>query len=185
MSCMDFRLQPFAGESFREGRPSFALEITGKTARRDNSSLCLGFLVAGDVAKIDIPAPAGLPLRKDWLWKETCFEMFVSEKGSSRYWEFNLSPSGHWNVYRFSAYREGMREETAFESLPFSTNRADGSFSLSLEIEPARFIEADRLLAVGVSAVIKGKDGGTSFWALRHCGERPDFHSRESFVIEL
>jgi len=185
MSRMDFRFQPFAGEVFRDGRESLALEITGKIARRDNSSLCLDFLVAGATAKIDIPAPAGLPLRKDWLWEETCFEMFLSPKGSSQYWEFNLSPSGHWNVYRFSAYREGMREETAFESLPFSTSRADGSFSLSLEIEPARIIEADRQLAVGVSAVIRAKDGGTSFWALTHCGLRPDFHKRESFIIEV
>ena len=123
MSCMDFRLQPFAGESFGDGRSSFALEITGKIARRDNSSLCLDFLVAGATAKIDIPAPAGLPVRKESLWEETCFEMFVSSKGSSQYWEFNMSPSGHWNVYRFSAYREGMREEMAFESLPFSTSR--------------------------------------------------------------
>ena len=185
MSCIGFRLQPFAGEPFRDGLSSLALEITGKIDRRDNSSLCLDFLVAGDVAKIDIPAPAGLPLRKDWLWKQTCFEMFVSEKGSSQYCEFNMSPSGHWNVYRFNAYREGMREETAFELLPFSTSRADGSFSLSLEIEPARIIKGDRLLAVGVSAVIRGKDGGKSFWALTHCGSKPDFHDRESFIIEL
>jgi hypothetical protein len=185
MSCMDFRLEPFAGKIFGDGRESLALEITGKIARRDNSSLCLDFLVAGATAKIDIPAPAGLPLRKASLWEETCFEMFVSEKGSSQYWEFNMSPSGHWNVYRFSAYREGMREETAFESLPFLTGRADDFFTLSLEIEPARIIEDERRLVVGVSAVIRAKDGGTSFWALTHCGLKPDFHSRESFVIEV
>ena len=111
--------------------------------------------------------------------------MFVAAKGSSRYWEFNMSPSGHWNVYRFSAYREGMREETGFESLPFSTSRADDLFILSLEIEPARFIEGVRQVVVGVCAVIRGKDGGTSFWALKHCGSKPDFHERESFVIEV
>jgi hypothetical protein len=184
MSCIGFCLQPFAGESFGDSRPSFALEITGKIARRDGQ-LSMHFLVAGAIAKIDIPAKAGLLLRKESLWEETCFEMFVSPKGSSRYWEFNMSPSGHWNVYRFSAYREGMREETGFESLPFLASRADDCFRLSLEIEPARIIEDERRLVVGVSAVIRDKDGGTSFWALRHCGERPDFHSRESFLIEL
>jgi hypothetical protein len=96
-----------------------------------------------------------------------------------------MSPSGHWNVYRFSAYREDMREETGFESLPFSTSRADGSFSLSLEIEPARIIENERQLVVGVGAVIRGKDGGKSFWGLTHCGSKPDFHDREGFVIEV
>ncbi len=184
MSCTGFRLQPFAREPFGDGRPSFALEITGKIACRNNR-LSLDFLVAGALAEIDIPAQAGLQLRKDSLWEQTCFEMFVSPKDSSRYWEFNLSPSGHWNVYRFSTYRDGMCEETAFESLPFSTNREHGSFSLSLEIEPARFIEADRQILVGISAVIKAKDGGTSFWALTHCGSKPDFHNRESFKVEL
>ena len=151
MSCIGFRLQPFARESLGDDRPALALEITGKIDRRDNSSLCLDFLVAGAIAKIDIPAHADVPLRKESLWEQTCFEMFVSSKDSSKYWEFNMSPSGHWNVYRFSTYREGMREETAFESLPFSTSREHGSFSLSLEIEPARFIEADRQLVMGLS----------------------------------
>jgi hypothetical protein len=184
MSCMDIRLEPFAGEMFGDGRESLALEITGKIDR-GNSRLSLDFIVAGEIEKIDIPAPAGLPLRKKSLWEETCFEMFISPKGSSRYWEFNMSPSGYWNVYRFSAYREGMREETGFESLPFLASRADGCFRLSLEIEPERIIEDERRLVVGVSAVIKGKDGGTSFWGLRHCGAKPDFHSRESFIVEM
>ncbi len=184
MSCVDFRLQPFAREPFGDGRASFALEITGKIDRRDRR-LSLDFLVAGEVAKIDISAPADLPVRKKSLWEETCFEMFVAAKGSSEYWEFNMSPSGHWNVYRFSAYREDMREETGFESLPFLTSCMDGSFSLSLEIEPARIIEDEQQVVVGVCAVIRGKDGGKSFWGLKHCGAKPDFHERESFVIEV
>ncbi len=209
MNGAGFCLKPFTGESPGCGRPSSALEITGKIARSDKW-LSLDFLVAGRwdrqpgsfvveeplklsaaasgagaLAQIDFPAHAKVPLRKESLWEQTCFELFVSPKGSSQYWEFNISPSGHWNVYRFSAYREGMREETAFESLPFSTSRAHGFFSVSLQIEPARIIEADRQLAVAVSAVIRGKDGGTSFWGLTHCGSKPDFHNRASFIIEL
>ncbi len=184
MNGAGFCLKPFTGESPGCGRPSSALEITGKIARSDKW-LSLDFLAAGAVAQIDFPAHAKVPLRKESLWEQTCFELFVSPKGSSQYWEFNISPSGHWNVYRFSAYREGMREETAFESLPFSTSRAHGFFSVSLQIEPARIIEADRQLAVAVSAVIRGKDGGTSFWGLTHCGSKPDFHNRASFIIEL
>ena len=184
MSCMNFRLQPFAPGPFEDGRASLALDITGKIARRDKR-LCLDCLVTGAIAEIDIAAPAGLPMRKKSLWEETCFEMFVSEKGSSKYWEFNMSPSGHWNVYRFSAYREDMREEPGFESLPFSASCIDGFFTLSLEIEPARIIENERQVVVGVGAVIRGKDGGKSFWGLRHCGAKPDFHERESFAIEV
>jgi hypothetical protein len=52
-------------------------------------------------------------------------------------------------------------------------------------VEPARIIKADRQILVGISAVIRAKDGGTSFWALTHCGSKPDFHNRESFIVEL
>ena len=64
--------------------------------------------------------PADMPARRDRLWEETCFEFFLAVKNSPRYWEFNLSPAGHWNVYRFADYRQGMQEEPAFASLPFS-----------------------------------------------------------------
>ena len=184
MSYIGFCLKPFTQESFGDDRPALALEITGKIARRDKW-LSLDCLVAGAVAQIDFPALANPPLRKESLWEQTCFELFVSPKGSSQYWEFNISPSGHWNVYRFNAYRENMREEIAFESLPFSTSCAHGCFSVSLEIEPARIVKADRQLAIAISAVIRAKDGGTSFWGLTHCGSKPDFHKRESFIIEL
>jgi len=102
-----------------------------------------------------------------------------------RFWEFNLSPSGHWNVFRFSAYREGMQEDAAIGSLPFIVQRQSGAFSLSLNIDLDRIIRSDQVMAVGVSAVIKSRRGETSYWALTHLGKQVDFHRRESFIIEF
>jgi len=33
--------------------------------------------------------------------------------------------------------------------------------------------------------VIKLKNGEKSYWALAHRGKQPDFHLRESFVVEM
>src|SRR4030042_7193941 len=60
-------------------------------------------------------------------------------EGSERYWEFNLSPAGHWNVYRFASYRKEMREEPAFASLPFRVRTEPEALRLSRLSPKGRF----------------------------------------------
>ena len=60
------------------------------------------------------------PQRRDGLWQHTCFEAFFGVLGSDDYWEFNLAPSGDWNVYRFAGYRAGQTPETAYGPLPLT-----------------------------------------------------------------
>ena len=102
-----------------------------------------------------------------------------------RYWEVNVSPAGHWNVYRFAAYRQGTQEEEYFTELPISAMKADDCLSLSLELDLTGIVSSDLSLDMGVSAVVKQLDGATSYWALKHAAAQPDFHHRESFVIQL
>lgn len=147
--------------------------------------LTLRYVLQGSREDLVIPVPSDTPVRKSGLWEETCFELFLAVKDSPGYWEFNLSPVGHWNAYRFAAYRQGMREETVFTSLPFSVRSRDDFVSLTLAIDLGRIIQADQALEAGISAVIKYKDGDVAYWALIHCGSRADFHLRESFIVEL
>jgi tetratricopeptide (TPR) repeat protein len=97
----------------------------------------------------------------------------------------NLSPSGDWNVYRFTSYRQGMREEPAFMTLPFRIKSESYALRLSLELGLDEIILADQALEVAVSAVIKSIDGAMSYWALNHPAPQPDFHRRDSFIIRL
>ena len=131
------------------------------------------------------PAAAEVPRRQDRLWEETCFELFLGTADSGEYWEINLSPSGHWNVYRFTGYREGMREETAITSLPFDLRRGPEALLLAVEIGIGSIVPAGKGLAAAVAAVIATIDGGKSHWALVHPGPRPDFHRREGFALTL
>jgi hypothetical protein len=109
----------------------------------------------------------------------------LAVESSPRYWEFNLSPAGHWNVYRFLAYREGMTEETAFASLPVKVRSDPDCLRLELEVDLGSIVRADQTLAIGISAVLKQISGEKTYWALTHCGPQADFHRRDSFSIRL
>jgi len=160
------------------------VNISGTIARHLNT-LAIRYELTGNLSELVVPLPVDLPARKNNLWEETCFEFFLALKNSDQYWEFNLSPAGHWNVYRFKAYRKGMQEEPSFTSLLFTAQRQADALLLSLEIDLNMIIAADRELRVGISAVIKSMNGNMNYWALIHPGPQADFHRRESFIVEL
>lgn len=178
MKARKFALQPFPGM----GR--CPLIITG-SINRVSHILAVRYAVCGLPADVLIPPPAELPDRRHGLWQETCFEFFLALKTTPGYWEGNLSPAGHWNVYRFSDYREGMQEEATFATLPYRVETQADRLTLALECSLKQIIPPDQPLEVAVSAVIKHADGRVTYWALDHTGPHPDFHRRESFIIEI
>jgi len=179
MSKQDFTLLPFD----TKGAP-LNLKISGSIGRHGRM-LSLVYVLSGDLVEIIIPGPAARPLRKDRLWDETCFEFFFAPAASGRYWEGNLSPAGHWNIYRFKEYRREMQEEKAITDLPFTVYRQQEALKLDLELDLGRIVAPDAGLRLGISAVIKSTDGNITFWALVHRGDRPDFHRSTSFIITL
>ena len=177
-------LRAFSLVPFRGGEPFPHHTVTG-TIGRSADKLSIGCEVAGNLSVLAVPGAAESPERKDRLWEDTCLELFVGAKGSGGYWEFNLSPAGHWNVYRFASYREGRREEPAFSSLPFGVRSGPGSLRLSLELDLGMFLPAGTDAEIGICAVIRTRTAGTSHWALAHPGPRPDFHRRDGFAMTL
>ena len=132
MIAREFRLYPFPGTA-----PRFPLEITGTVTRRGRT-LVLHYEIRGDLEALSLPGPAANPGRLDGLWHETCLEFFLAPPDSPRYWEFNLSPAGHWNVYRFRDYRQGMTEDEAFTALPFSVRERTGPLAFNCGDRPGR-----------------------------------------------
>jgi len=119
------------------------------------------------------------------LWEQTCLELFLGTADTEEYWEINLSPSGDWNVYRFTRYREGMRKETDITSLPFDVRRDPEALLLTAEIGVGTIVPAGKDLAATVAVVIRTSDGGKSHWAPIHPASRPDFHRRDGFSLIL
>ncbi|MBN2419204.1 MAG: DOMON-like domain-containing protein, partial [Deltaproteobacteria bacterium] len=112
----------------------------------------------------------------------TCFEIFLGHNNSPEYQEFNFSPSGDWNVYTFSGYRQGMRPDTAFKNLSLEARtEGDQKLRLTADIDLDLLPDASNISA-GLSAVLEHRNGVKSYWAVRHTGERPDFHARDGWM---
>lgn len=131
------------------------------------------------------PAPRSAISRCQQLWRQTCFELFFGIPGEPVYWEVNFAPYGSWNVYHFTGYRQGMREEAA-AGRPTCDAVMDGNlFSLSCRIDIHHLVPDSAGLEVAVAAVILDLEGVAGYWAIDHPGSRPDFHNRRGFLVDL
>jgi hypothetical protein len=180
MTTVPFTLQPFpAGET----RPDWT--VTGAIGRKAEI-LTIDYRISAPLSGIEIPEPDGRPERRIGLWENTCLEFFIGQPGKSRYWEFNLSPSGDWNIFRFEQYRQGLYEEPAFVDLPFQVQReASRGFHLHLAFTLEPIIPRDRQAEVAISAVIKADNGQEWLYALIHPASAADFHHRDGFILRL
>lgn len=176
--------QTFSLTPFNPATPRPSVTITGNIAR-SGPILAIRYELRAELMELDIPAPTLQPTRRHGLWEETCFEFFLAPHDSAHYWEFNLSPAGLWNVYRFQDYRQGMEEETALTALPLELQNHDNALCLGLELNMEKIIPADKTLQVGITAVLKLSDGRRSYWALIHPGSQADFHRRDTFIVIL
>jgi hypothetical protein len=175
----NFSLRPFPTDGLIS-----QIEISGRIERHDDS-IAIEYLLQGDLDNIAIDPPSAAPTRKLELWTDTCFEFFMGVVGDRRYWEFNLAPTGDWNVFHLDDYRQGLRDEIAFTSLPCTVDRTANSLQLKLEFDLGKIIKTDLKLEMAITAVIKSTQNEISYWALTHTGTEADFHRRDSFTIEL
>lgn len=179
MTTRDFQLHPFDPSDRLNGD-----HVSGTIIRQENL-LIIFYEFYGDLDLIQIPKPAKNPARKHRLWKTTCFELFIQVDGSDGYLEFNLSPSGNWNIYRFDGYRKGMSEALPSSMLPFNVTRSTNLLKIELEIHLDNIFPPNVAIRAGISAVTKTLDNNITYWALIHPAPKPDFHHPDSFMFEL
>ena len=161
------------------------IKITGSMAREENV-LTVKFFLSGKIDEILLPDLNPQPGRKYALWLATCFEFFLAFPGQPHYWEFNLSPSGDWNVFRMDSYRQiGFREEELIQSPRLEIRNDTDCFQLEVVTDLTPILEQEELLQAGIAAVIKSHDGYETYWALTHLNSQPDFHLRESFLLKI
>ncbi len=172
-----FVLQPFAPVSLD-------LSVTGEIDRTANQ-LTISYRLAGDLSQILIPSIAAIPHRYFELWEATCFEFFLAPVGESYYWEFNLSPSGDWNVFRLDDYRQGLRNEEAVGALPVVIQQTATLVTLDAQLSLEKLVPANQALDIAITTVIQDQNSDLSYWALQHTGEEADFHSRSDFLFEV
>lgn len=173
----NFSLVPFPAAD------AYPQQITGQ-AQRLGSILTLQVSLKGHLNTVMVPTPNPQPRRQDKLWQTTCFEFFIAPQDEPNYWEFNLAPSGDWNCYSFTNYRQDMA--TAYDFVPvFETFLSPQALSLHLSLPLAPLIREGQFIDLGVTMVVADTQRGISYWALNHLGTSADFHRRDSFLIRL
>lgn len=150
------------------------------TLGRVPAGLQLSYQVRSDELKLPRDIPAG---RIDGLWRHTCCELFLSVPGATRYCEFNFSPVGAWAAYDFSGYRVAAGLPDG-EPPAISCVARDDGFRLEVVL-PLGWLPSAAALQASPTVVLEDTAGRFSYWALRHPGERPDFHHADGFVLTL
>lgn len=146
-------------------------------------ALNLSYRVSAEPGVLCIPPFSSHPVFTDDLWQHTCFELFAAAEGSESYREFNFAPSGHWAAYAFSGYRQ--RVDWQVKRAPqLQLARHASLLELTVEL-PLILLPEASCLKLSATAVLESVAGELTYWALNHAGERPDFHRRESFILEL
>lgn len=174
-----FSLVPFPDPNIPD------IAING-TIARDHNVLTVHFSLVGDVERISIPAAVPQPSRQSELWTSTCFEFFLAVPDRPEYWEFNLSPSGNWNIFQMDTYRRaGFREETRIDKLQLSCLHSQEKYTLEAAVDLHSILAAGEPIRAGITSVIQTNEGGETYWALVHPGPQADFHLHESFILPL
>lgn len=178
MSELERELAPFAAAA------SVPPPAVVARLRRDRDGLHYRLAVTGSGLAVPEADPDA-PERRDGLWRQTCAELFVAEPGRPGYLEWNLSPSGHWNLYRFDDYRAGGRPAELSGPAGPTVSRAEPGLVIRGFLPLAPFGLASCALEVAACAVVAMTAGDLTYWAPAHPAARPDFHDRRGFTLRL
>lgn len=179
MTQVTFSLIPFPDSDIPD------IKISGRVERTSHL-FTIRYSLTGIIETILFPAASSHPARKDDLWKSTCFEFFIALPNDPQYWEFNMSPSGDWNVYYMEAYRRvGFKAETRIQQLPFSVRCQPSEVKVEAALDLSSIISRENEIQVAITSVIQLKDEHETYWALAHPKLKADFHARETFILTL
>jgi hypothetical protein len=167
-------------------------QIEVRVARPAPTRLLLEYELRGDLAGVLIAAPgadgggAERNGRCDGLWRHTCMEVFIKSRpeGPGPYLEFNLAPGGQWAAYRFSGYRAGMAPLTGIDPPHIELRTQSERLLLAAQVEIPPDLAA-ATLRLGLATVVENAQRQLGYWALRHAGDRPDFHHPDGFQFEI
>lgn len=175
--AQSFTLVPF--------KPGLAIcTISGTIEYTEPGLLDIQYQFSGNLTEITWPAATNKPQRKAKLWQQTCMELFIAEKNSERYFEFNLSPNGNWQCYEFLFYRSLASQPKNIKPPKIGKldDRKGISYSVSLDITPLSLATP---LQLGISTVLLQACGDLAYFSLYPQTDAPDFHLRDGFKLTL
>lgn len=165
-----------------------AISLVGAIEQQSPFSLNVGFWVRDPNQYIQWPEQVSAHPRQDFLWENTCFEIFIGVQGEDYYREINLSPSEAWQAYQFEEYRypEDMPPQAALDIELNKLKRMHYGLNVSLDL--TEFMLTHKLkwtdLFIGLSSVLKTSQGD-QFYAMQHSSPHADFHNKRDWLHQF
>ncbi|WP_438725885.1 DOMON-like domain-containing protein [Parasphingorhabdus sp. DH2-15] len=159
-------------------------EVATKYEYSAQTMLKLTFSLTGNLQSIILPEQSAQTWQ-DNLWQHTCFEAFIGLEDSNQYIEYNFSPSGAYAIYSFESYRFAMQPALNLVSPDITTQwHGPNAFQLIAYVDLGQLAHK-KPMDMGLSAVIEQEPSTLAYWALAHPSDKPDFHNRDCFTIQL
>ena len=136
--------------------------------------------IISDYSSLIIPK-IKTPQRSLNLWETTCFEAFILDPQTQIYYELNISPSSEWNLFVFDWIRGPLLEAPLKTPLIPQITKTKNQLRIDIHLPSIR----PKPMKVGISAVTQGINHTLDYWALIHCKSNPDFHTLESFILQV
>jgi hypothetical protein len=165
--------------------PAIRRFLVAIEASPGSRELMIRFRIDGEVGRLRLPLPE-VARRRDGLWQHSCFEAFLRADAGDSYHEFNFAPNGDWAAYRFGS----RRAERSLPDLPpprvlLARHGDHCMLTAGIPISALPELTGAASIGAGLAAVIEAADGGLSYWALAHAGEKPDFHDPATFALRV
>lgn len=165
-----------------------SISLVGAIEQQSPYLLNVGFWLRDPHQLIQWPALVTEHPRQDFLWEDTCFEVFMGVKDEDFYREINLSPSQAWQAYQFEEYRypEEMPPCPAEDIELLQLQRTHYGLNVSLDF--SEFMLKHKLkwtdVYLGLSAVLKTSQG-THYFAMQHSSPQADFHNKRDWLHQF
>jgi len=165
-----------------------AISLVGAIEQQGPSTLNVGFWLRDPNQYVLWPELVAAHPRQDFLWEQTCFEIFIGVQGEDYYREINLSPSQAWQAYQFEEYRypENIPPIAAYDIELNQLKRTH--YGMNVSVDLTVFMQKHQLkwsdLYVGLSAVLNTSQG-MHFYAMQHSSPSADFHNKRDWLHEF
>jgi hypothetical protein len=162
-----------------------AISLVGAIEQQSPYTLNVGYWLRDPNQFIQWPDMVASHPRLDYLWQDTCFEIFIGVKDEDFYREINLSPSQAWQAYDFEEYRypEDMPPKAAYDIELNQLKRTHYGLNVSLDL--TEFMLKYKLkwtdLYIGLTAVLKTSQG-EHYFAMQHSSPQADFHNKRDWL---
>ncbi|KGT48470.1 MULTISPECIES: DOMON-like domain-containing protein [Acinetobacter] len=162
-----------------------AISLVGAIEQQSPFILNVGYWLRDPNQYVLWPDLVAAHPRQDYLWEQTCFEIFIGVRDEDFYREINLSPSQAWQAYQFEEYRypEDMPPQPAYDIDLVQLKRTHYGMNVSLDLTD--FMNQHKLkwsdLFIGLSAVLKTSQG-EHYYAMQHSSSQADFHNKRDWL---